>query len=118
MIGTVLILHSSPARTRWLRCAAAASGGLALPVLEIGTAAARVAALACAAVGVALAILARNGGPRGPVFLAGARARVIGPARIVLRCDAGTVAVWRDAVGGIAFRRLAAQLRWNPVRGN
>ena len=118
MIGTVLILHSSPARTRWLRFAAAATGGLALPVLAIGTAIAGVAALACAGVGVALAVLARNGGPRGPVSLAGARARVIGPARIVLRCDAGTVAVWRDAVGGTAFRRLAAELRWNPVRGN
>ncbi len=118
MIGTVLILDSSPARTRWLRCAAGATGGLALPVLAIGTPIARLAALACAVVGVALAILARNGGPRGAVDLAGARARVIGPARIVLRCGAGTVAVWRDAVGGTAFRRLAAQLRWNPVRGN
>lgn len=118
MIGTVLILRSSLARKRWLRRAAAACCGLALPMSMMATRIAEGMAAFCVLVGMALAILARNGGPCGPVLLTGARPRRIGPGRIVLRCDAGTVAVWRDAVGDATFRRLAAAARWNPAQWN
>ncbi len=52
----------------------------------------------------------------GCVTLAGARAVHVSPRRIVLRSASGGAVVWRDAVDGDTFRRLAVRARWARAR--